>query len=142
MHDSTSTIFHVGNPPLTLLYSAWRGCLSSLLYLCTASSTTRRIGRDFACSFVTWCANVCLLMFSEQHTFIHVFGNHATADSYCHLVQAYQGLCAATGRTPQDQEAAVHQLGAEATRVQIGLAGKDPHPGYSYRYLQSSKHCG
>ena len=39
-------------------------------------------------------------------------------------VQAHQGLCAATGRTPQDLAVAVHLPGAEATPLQTRAAGR------------------
>ena len=56
-------------------------------------------------------------------------------------MQAHQGLCAATGKTPQDQEVAVLLPEAEANPVQTAKAGGSCHPGHGSGCLQSSKYC-
>ena len=58
-----------------------------------------------------------------------------------YVKQAHQGLYAATGRIPQDQEAAVLQPEVEATAVQTGTAGRNSHPGNGSGCPQSSGHC-
>ena len=71
---------------------------------------------------------------------MYYYSSHPIADTAAEL--AHQGQCGATGRTPQDQAAAVLQPGAEATLVQSDLTGKSPLPENGSGCPQSSVHCG
>ena len=72
---------------------------------------------------------------------LHVQSHTTAAKLWELLVQTHQGLCAATGKTPQDQAVAVLLPEDEATPVQTGTAGVSPHPGHGSGCPQSSRYC-
>ena len=111
-------------------------CSDNDLHIYSITNTCiLRIFIEVQCFFTT------IYIWADQLLHLNVQSHTTAAELWGLLVQAHQGLCGATGKTPQDQAVAVLLPEAEATPVQTGPAGGSSHPGHGSGCPQSSRYC-